>query len=65
MEWVDDWHGQIVGLDTAPLIYYLEEPPNLSAAGRSVLRRAGTRRSVRGHVDRDPDRSPHATVTSR
>ena len=27
MEWVDDWHGQIVGLDTAPLIYYLEEHP--------------------------------------
>src|SRR2546423_772839 len=25
--WVDDWHGQIVGLDTAPLIYYLEEHP--------------------------------------
>ena len=27
MEWVDGWHGQIVGLDTAPLIYYLEEHP--------------------------------------
>ena len=27
MGWVDDWHGQLVGLDTAPLIYYLEEHP--------------------------------------
>lgn len=27
MEWVEDLHGQIVGLDTAPLIYYLEEHP--------------------------------------
>jgi predicted nucleic acid-binding protein len=25
--WVDVWYGQIVGLDTAPLIYYLEEHP--------------------------------------
>lgn len=27
MGWVEDLHGQIVGLDTAPLIYYLEEHP--------------------------------------
>jgi predicted nucleic acid-binding protein len=25
--WVEDLHGQVVGLDTAPLIYYLEEHP--------------------------------------
>ena len=25
MEWVKRLHGQIVGLDTAPLIYYIEE----------------------------------------
>jgi len=25
--WVEDLHGRIVGLDTAPLIYYLEEHP--------------------------------------
>jgi predicted nucleic acid-binding protein len=25
--WVEDLHGQIVGLDTAPLIYYLEAHP--------------------------------------
>lgn len=27
MGWVEDLHGQLVGLDTAPLIYYLEEHP--------------------------------------
>lgn len=27
MGWVEDLHGQVVGIDTAPLIYYLEEHP--------------------------------------
>ena len=27
MGWVDDLLGQLVGLDTAPLIYYLETHP--------------------------------------
>jgi predicted nucleic acid-binding protein len=27
MGWVDDLHGQLVALDTAPLIYYLEADP--------------------------------------
>jgi predicted nucleic acid-binding protein len=27
MEWVDKLHGKTVGLDTAPLIYYIEENP--------------------------------------
>ncbi|PZS05426.1 MAG: PIN domain nuclease [Chloroflexi bacterium] len=27
MGWVDRLHGHLVGLDTAPLIYYLEEEP--------------------------------------
>lgn len=27
MGWVDNLHGKIVGLDTAPLIYYIEENP--------------------------------------
>lgn len=27
MGWVEELHGQVVGLDTAPLIYYLEEHP--------------------------------------
>ncbi|MBV9279520.1 MAG: PIN domain-containing protein [Chloroflexi bacterium] len=27
MGWVDDLAGQLVGLDTAPLIYYIEEDP--------------------------------------
>ena len=27
MGWVDDLHGQLVALDTAPLIYYIEEHP--------------------------------------
>jgi hypothetical protein len=25
--WLDDFHGEVVGLDTAPLIYYLETNP--------------------------------------
>ncbi len=28
MGWIDELQGQIVGLDTAPLIYYLEEHPD-------------------------------------
>lgn len=28
MGWVDELAGQLVGLDTAPLIYYIEEDPN-------------------------------------
>ncbi|RUR86032.1 type II toxin-antitoxin system VapC family toxin [Chlorogloeopsis fritschii PCC 9212] len=28
MEWLVLLHGQIVGLDTAPLIYFIEENPN-------------------------------------
>jgi hypothetical protein len=28
MEWLVQLHGQIVGLDTAPLIYFIEENPN-------------------------------------
>lgn len=27
MEWVDELTGQLVGLDTAPLVYYIEEDP--------------------------------------
>lgn len=28
MEWLVQLQGQIVGLDTAPLIYFIEENPN-------------------------------------
>ncbi|WP_231510342.1 hypothetical protein [Fischerella sp. PCC 9605] len=28
MEWLVQLHGQIVGLDTAPLIYFIEENHN-------------------------------------
>ena len=28
MGWVEDLHGQVVGLDTAPLIYYIESNPS-------------------------------------
>lgn len=31
MDWVVNLHGQIVALDTAPLIYYLEEHPTYIA----------------------------------
>lgn len=27
MGWIEDLHGQLVGLDTSPLIYYIEEHP--------------------------------------
>ena len=27
MEWIDDLKGKTVGLDTAPLIYFIEENP--------------------------------------
>ncbi len=27
MGWVEDLHGRVVGLDTAPLIYYIEANP--------------------------------------
>ena len=27
MEWIDGLHGELVGLDTAPLIYFIEEHP--------------------------------------
>lgn len=27
MEWVERLHGQLIGLDTAPLIYYIEANP--------------------------------------
>jgi hypothetical protein len=27
MEWIADLLGQVVGLDTAPLIYFIEEHP--------------------------------------
>jgi hypothetical protein len=27
MEWVDGLRGSVVGLDTAPLIYFIEENP--------------------------------------
>lgn len=28
MEWIDRLQGQVVGLDTAPLIYFMEQNPN-------------------------------------
>lgn len=28
MGWVDRLYGKIIGLDTAPLIYYMEENPS-------------------------------------
>lgn len=28
MEWINDLHGKTVGLDTAPLIYFIEENPS-------------------------------------
>ncbi len=27
MEWIDGLHGELVGLDTAPIIYFIEEHP--------------------------------------
>jgi len=27
MGWVEELHGKLVGLDTAPLIYYIEDRP--------------------------------------
>jgi predicted nucleic acid-binding protein len=27
MEWVEDLRGKVIGLDTAPLIYYIEQKP--------------------------------------
>jgi len=27
VEWVESLHGQVVGLDTAPLVYFIEENP--------------------------------------
>lgn len=32
MEWVDQLQGQVVGLDTAPIIYFVEENPKYVAA---------------------------------
>lgn len=31
MGWVEDFHGKTVGLDTAPLIYYIEDHPIYAA----------------------------------
>lgn len=28
MEWINDLRGKTVGLDTAPLVYFIEENPN-------------------------------------
>jgi hypothetical protein len=27
VEWINDLHGKTIGLDTAPLIYFIEENP--------------------------------------
>ncbi|NJM59120.1 MAG: type II toxin-antitoxin system VapC family toxin [Oscillatoriales cyanobacterium RU_3_3] len=29
MEWIAQLQGQVLGLDTAPLIYFMEQNPNL------------------------------------
>ena len=34
MEWLVDLQGQVVGLDTAPLIYFMEENPTYLATVR-------------------------------
>ena len=31
MGWLDPLHGQLVGMDTAPLIYYMERHPQYFA----------------------------------
>lgn len=28
MEWVSKYHGQVIGLDSAPLIYFIEQNPD-------------------------------------
>ena len=28
MEWIEELHGRVVGLDTSPLIYFIEENPD-------------------------------------
>ena len=37
MEWVEALHGSIVGLDTAPLIYFIEENPQYRDALREFF----------------------------
>jgi predicted nucleic acid-binding protein len=34
VEWINDLHGKTVGLDTAPLIYFIEENPTYFGAVR-------------------------------
>lgn len=37
MEWLVQLQGQIVGLDTAPLIYFIEENVTTNSIGRISL----------------------------
>jgi hypothetical protein len=37
MEWLNELQGKIIGLDTAPLIYFIEENPSYLAGGFHFL----------------------------
>ncbi|MEJ6480656.1 hypothetical protein N0Y54_04785 [Nostoc punctiforme UO1] len=39
MEWLVQLQGQIIGLDTAPLIYFIEENPNYLDVTDAFLKR--------------------------
>ena len=38
MEWIDGLQGELVGLDTAPLIYFIEEHPTYLESMRYFLK---------------------------
>ncbi len=52
MEWVNDLQGKTVGLDTAPLIYFIEENPYYIEAVRLFFE-AMERELCGGHFNRD------------
>jgi len=42
VEWIDALRGSTVGLDTGPLIYYIEEHPAFLAKTRPFFERSAT-----------------------
>jgi hypothetical protein len=51
MGWVEDLHGKTVGLDTAPLIFYIEDHPAYANLLDPFFRGSQGGRDTRRHVD--------------
>lgn len=65
MEWVNDLQGKTVGLDTAPLIYFIEENPAYIEAVRLFFEAMDKGNFYGGHFNRNLAGSAGASITQQ